>query len=67
MQVAGRKMYQKFLTLNNPRVFVIAPDGTSTMASSGSKSLQIALSKCQSNHRACAVYALDNDVVWLAH
>ncbi|MDE2421112.1 MAG: prolyl oligopeptidase family serine peptidase [Gammaproteobacteria bacterium] len=67
MNTAGRKNYQKFLTLNTPRAFVIAPDGTSTMASNGSNSLQIALSKCQSSHHGCAAYALDNDVVWDSH
>jgi dienelactone hydrolase len=67
VKAVDRKMYQKFLKLKNPRAFVIAPDGTSTMASGDSQSLQTALSKCQSSHHRCAAYALNDDVVWIAH
>ncbi len=66
---AGRASYAKFLTLPNPRAFVLAPDGALGMAS-GDGALARATSQCQGSrqlHQGCAAYALDDDVVWFAH
>ncbi len=67
INLIGRKTYQKFLTAHSPRAFVIAPDGASFLATSGSQPLQTAMEQCASTHRGCAAYALDNDVVWVSH
>jgi len=60
----GRRGYERFLTLPNPRSFVIAPDGGWAFSSRDFDSLTSALETCRKKHQECAFYAVDDQVVW---
>lgn len=61
----GRATYQQFLDSKPPRVFVVAPGGTSATAQGGFDPLARALALCATAHATCVPYAIDNDVVWV--
>jgi hypothetical protein len=61
---AGRKGYQKFLTLRKPRAFVIAPDGAWSATSRGDDPVARAMQECSKSHQGCQCYALDDNIVW---
>ncbi|WP_410209858.1 dienelactone hydrolase family protein [Aquirhabdus sp.] len=65
---SGKASYAKFLTLPNPRAFVLAPNGAFGMAS-GTEALARATSQCQGtqHYPGCTAYALNDDVVWVNH
>ncbi len=63
----GRQGYLKYLTLQNPKAFVIAPDGTWSAASMGDDPLSYAMESCKKAHQDCKLYAVDDDVVWPAN
>lgn len=62
----GRQGYAKYLTLQKPKAFVIAPDGAWSLSSLGEDPLQHALDACNRAHQGCQLYAVDDDVVWRA-
>jgi len=49
-----------------PRVFVVAPDGTSVASHGGYDPLARALGLCKKAGRNCLPYAVDESVVWVA-
>ncbi|MFC0400832.1 dienelactone hydrolase family protein [Paraburkholderia rhizosphaerae] len=59
----GRAAYGKFLAMNRPRAFAIAPDGA-WGASSGLDPINGALVQCANGHADCKLYAVDSDVIW---
>lgn len=61
---AGRKGYQKYLTLRKPKAFVVAPDGAWTYSSLADDPLMAAVDSCNKNHKGCRLYAIDEQVVW---
>ena len=61
---SARQMYQRFLTLPNPRAFVIAPDGGWAFSSKDFDVLASALHICQAKHQGCRPYAINDQVVW---
>ena len=61
----GREVgYRRFLTLGEPRAFVIAPDGAWAYSERGFDPLNQALEACEKKHQGCRLYAVDNHVVW---
>lgn len=60
----GREGYKKFLTLQKPRAFVIAPDGGWHFAYRGYDPLAVALESCRKKHTGCSLYAVDDQIVW---
>ncbi len=62
-----RELYQKFLTLPHPRAFSISPTGNVGWANGGIDPLSRSLALCEgATKRVCALYAVDDDVVWNA-
>lgn len=55
--------YAKFLAMPKPRVIAISDRGGYAMGS-GSYAWWVALSRCQRYGNRCAVYAVDDSVVW---
>jgi dienelactone hydrolase len=60
----GRDKYRKFLDRPFPRVFVISPGRGVADMSGGFDPLGRALADCHSQGVKCAVYAVDDQVVW---
>jgi dienelactone hydrolase len=60
----GRAGYERFLTLQKPRAFVIAPDGGWAATARGGDPLTAAMENCSKRHQGCKVYAVDDNVVW---
>jgi len=60
----GRQKYRDFLDEEMPRVFIIAPDGSSVVSYAGYDPLGRALELCRKAGRACQPYAIDDKVVW---
>ncbi|MBM7129232.1 dienelactone hydrolase family protein [Dyella mobilis] len=60
----GRLGYEKFLMMNRPRAFAVAPDGGWTASTQGLDPVASALARCGSMHKDCRLYAVDGDVVW---
>ena len=61
----GRDGYRKFLGFPEPRAFVIAPDGAWFASARGADPIAQAMAGCIKLHQGCAVYAYNDDVVWL--
>ncbi|EXI73583.1 MAG TPA: dienelactone hydrolase [Candidatus Accumulibacter sp.] len=62
-----RELYRRFLGLPLPRAFAIATTGNVGWAQGGTDPLAAALGNCErSARRACALYAVDDEVVWQA-
>lgn len=61
---AGRTGYRRFLAMDRPRAFVIAPSGAWGAASSGADPLSTLLDGCRAKQLACRPYAVDGHVVW---
>ncbi len=57
-------LYRRFLAAKPPRAFAIGPQGASGW-SRGDWALGRALGFCQRRGEPCALYAVDDDVVWL--
>jgi dienelactone hydrolase len=64
LHARGRLGYEKFLMMNWPRAFAIAPDGGWTASTQGLDPVASALARCNSMHKDCHLYAVDGDVVW---
>lgn len=64
LNAQGRAGYEKFLQMNRPRAFAVAPDGGWDAASMGADPVAYALAKCNASHQNCRLYAVDGDVVW---
>ncbi|HUA82159.1 MAG TPA: prolyl oligopeptidase family serine peptidase [Dyella sp.] len=64
LNAQGRVGYEKFLLMNRPRAFVVAPDGGWDAASMGLDPVAVALARCSARHHDCRLYAVDGDVVW---
>ena len=60
----GRQGYQKYLSLNKPKAFVIASDGAWVYSSKGNDPSTSAMEACNKSHRGCQIYAVDDAVVW---
>jgi dienelactone hydrolase len=60
----GREAYAHFLTLKNPRAFVIATSGASASAQGGYDPLGRALSLCERSGLTCRGYAVNDQVIW---
>ena len=60
----GRASYRQFLQRKLPRVFAIAPDGTTVATDGGFDPLARALQGCSKVGLTCRAYAIDTDVVW---
>ena len=56
--------YQQFLASPKPRAFVLAKDGSWEYRSRGPSPVTLALAACNAKHAHCALYAVDDDVVW---
>lgn len=63
----GHQGYEKYLTLRNPKAFVIAPDGGWAVSALGDDPLASAMGTCEKTHRGCRFYAVDDRVVWSEH
>jgi hypothetical protein len=61
---AGRLSYLRFLKMEKPRAFVIAPNGSSASVSGGDDSAARAMKFCALKNKGCRLYAVDNNVVW---
>ncbi|MCF4126206.1 alpha/beta hydrolase family protein [Methylobacterium sp. SyP6R] len=61
---AGRTGYRRFLAMDRPRAFVIAPGGAWGAAASGTDPLSTLLDGCRAKQLACRPYAVDGQVVW---
>jgi hypothetical protein len=62
---AGRKGYRKFLGEALPRAFAVGENGAWGYAVDGDEPVARALEYCQQHSRTtCALYAVDEDVVW---
>ena len=62
---AGLDGYAKFLALDLPRAFVIAPSGHWHYRGGEADALRTALERCQTAARQpCKPYAVDDAVVW---
>ncbi len=64
LDAKGREEYKKFLAAPRPRAFVIAPDGTWSVAVLGPDPIATAIHGCRKAHRKCRLYAVDGEVVW---
>ena len=64
LKSAGRLGYLAFLKSPKPRAFVIAPDGAWVSASGAAAVARYALADCSQAHQGCALYAIDDGVVW---
>lgn len=64
VNAAGRRAYEDFLLLRQPRAFVIAPNGAWAVASRGFDPLAAALERCLQKHPGCLPYAINEQVVW---
>jgi dienelactone hydrolase len=62
----GRALYQRFLTMNDPRVFIIAPNGAATAENGGYDPLGHGLRRCARLASDCQLYAANSDIVWSA-
>ena len=63
----GRDGYSMFLKSASPRAFAIAPSGAWGWANGGGDPLQRALDNCNRIGKgACRLYAVDEQVVWIA-
>lgn len=61
----GREGYRVFLGKGTPRAFAISPSGAWGWANDGDAPQERALASCQKHSkRPCALYAIDDDVVW---
>jgi dienelactone hydrolase len=60
----GRALYQHFLSMTSPRVFVIAPNGAATAESGGYDPLGHGLEQCARSNKGCRPYAVNSSVVW---
>src|SRR5262249_17376541 len=63
---AGKERYAHFLTLPNPRAFVIYEDGNWRFYSKDPESMSKALDYCARQGKPCWLYAVDDRVVWAA-
>lgn len=62
----GREVYQAFLKLPLPRVFVMTDDGSRIYSDHGGLDpLGQVYAACQKNAQHCIPYAIDNQVVWI--
>ncbi|WP_433691539.1 dienelactone hydrolase family protein [Herbaspirillum seropedicae] len=62
----GGALYAKFLQVPLPRAFAISRSGQSGLAWGGDNPSERALQNCQKNSpEPCALYAIDEDVVWV--
>jgi hypothetical protein len=62
-----RELYRKFLSMPYPRAFAIAPTGNVGWAADGHDPLAASLASCEKVAKVpCALYAVDDDVVWQA-
>ena len=67
---AGRAEYQRFLAAPDPKAFAVSSTGVFWAWNSGpSNALARALERCaaRSSGQPCALYAIDNPVVWAPH
>jgi dienelactone hydrolase len=64
LNAAGREAYGKYNTLRKPKAFVIAPDGAWSLSSLGDDPISSAMQSCEKMHVNCALYAVDDMVVW---
>jgi dienelactone hydrolase len=60
----GRQAYLRFLKMDKPRAFVIAPNGSAASVSGGDDSAARAMKICARKYKGCRLYAVDNNVVW---
>ena len=60
----GHQGYEKYLSLRNPKAFVIAPDGGWALSALGDDPLSNAMGTCRKTHQGCQLYAVDDKVVW---
>lgn len=61
----GRAVYQAFLTRVAPRAFAIGPNGAHAQSAADPYASDRALAVCSKlAARACALYVVDDDVVW---
>lgn len=61
---AGRQTYRKFLADPMPRVFVFSRTGLAASFHGGFDPLGRAMDACRQHAQDCAVYAVDDRVVW---
>jgi dienelactone hydrolase len=62
-----RELYRKFLSMPYPRAFAIAPTGNVGWAADAHDPLAASLASCEKVAKVpCALYAVDDDVVWRA-
>lgn len=69
LNAAGRDAYRTWLTINLPRVFALAPNGSYSWAAGGGSSVDQlrtkALDQCAAKGtQGCAIYAEDLSIVW---
>ena len=64
LSARGQERYQHFLTQPRPRAFAIGSKGNWAMAINDPVAMRTALSYCQVNGSRCALYAVDENVVW---
>jgi len=62
---SNQSAYQRFLTLKLPRAFAVSDHGGHGSAS-GDYAVGRALGNCRRYGNPCQLYAVDNDVVWVA-
>ena len=64
----GRQGYKNFLSKGAPRAFAISPSGAwgYSTADNGEDTAALAVARCQEHSkRPCALYAVDDEVVWV--
>lgn len=63
---AGRDVYRRYLTLNAPKAFAVAEDGSWKMIIHNPDAIALALDHCEQIKMGCWLYAVDNNVVFTA-
>jgi dienelactone hydrolase len=64
---SGREQYRLFLGKALPRAFAVSASGAWSWAEDGDDPAQYVLEHCQAKSKQpCKLYAIDNDVVWIA-
>ena len=60
----GRDNYRKYLAFPGSKAFVLVPGGRHWWAFGGADPVQRALDNCRKVAERCALYAVNDEVVW---
>jgi S1-C subfamily serine protease len=64
--VRGRELYREYLGWQPPKAIAISQKGAVARARNSADAMKLALENCEKYGSPCKLYAVDNNVVWVA-